>query len=301
LNQPDSLAERARPELIMHQRLPSNLNREAAIRSLFDATGRGLEIGPSYNPIVPKAGGHRVEIVDHLDTAALRRKYASEPNVDASRIEEVDHVWSGEPLSELVGTDTYDYVVASHVIEHTPDMLGFLRECAAVLRSGGRLVLVVPDKRRCFDFFRPVSSTGGVLQAHAERRTRHLPGAAFDQIANCATLGGQVGWMEQARGPLGFLHPLAAAQAIFERFRSAADYLDCHAWVFTPSSFRLIVSDLNALGMLALREEGVWATDVFEFVVILSRSGAGCPESRRDLLLACQEESTVNPFTTEAG
>jgi predicted SAM-dependent methyltransferase len=295
------LAERARPELIMPQCLPADLPREAAIRSLFDATGRGLEIGPSYNPIVPKAGGYRVEIVDHLETAALRRKYANEQNVDASRIEEVDHVWSGESLSELVGTAKYDYVVASHVIEHTPDMLGFLGECDAVLRPGGRLVLVVPDKRRCFDFFRPVSSTGGVLQAHAERRTRHLPGAAFDQIANCATLGGQVGWMEQARGPLGFLHPLAAAKAIFERFRAAADYLDCHAWVFTPSSFRLIVSDLNAIGMLALREEGVWTTPMFEFVVILSRSGVGCPESRRDLLLACQDESAVNPFTTAAG
>jgi len=279
------------------EHLPTHLPREAAIRGLFDASGLGLEIGPSYNPIVPKRDGYRVEVVDHLATAALREKYAREQNIDASKIEEVDHVWTGQPLSRLAGTSRYDYIVASHVIEHTPDMLGFLKECDAMLRPGGRLVLVVPDKRRCFDFFRSVSTTGAVLQAHLDGRSRHLAGSAFDQVANCATLNGRTGWMESATGPLGFLHTLTNAKALFDTVVASQDYIDCHAWVFTPSSFRLVISDLNAVGVLPLKEEGFWGTTLFEFVTILSRSGAGCPIGRRQLLEAGHEEAAGSPFT----
>jgi hypothetical protein len=187
--------------------------------------------------------------------------------------------------------------VASHVIEHTPDMLGFLKECDAMLRPGGRLVLVVPDKRRCFDFFRSVSTTGAVLQAHLDGRSRHLAGSAFDQVANCATLNGRTGWMESATGPLGFLHTLTNAKALFDTVVASQDYIDCHAWVFTPSSFRLVISDLNAVGVLPLKEEGFWGTTLFEFVTILSRSGAGCPIGRRQLLEAGHEEAAGSPFT----
>jgi hypothetical protein len=78
-------------------------SREMKIRALFDTSGRGLEIGPSYNAIVPKSGGFRVEIVDHASTEDLRAKYSNEPNIDASRIEEVDYVWDGRPLSVVIG------------------------------------------------------------------------------------------------------------------------------------------------------------------------------------------------------
>jgi len=277
--------------------VPEGFPREAAIRSLFAPTGLGLEIGPSYNPIVPKREGYRVEVVDHLDTVALRAKYANEANVDATKIEEVDHVWHGEPLSELVGRERFDYIVASHVIEHTPDMLGFLEECAAMLKPDGELVLVVPDRRKCFDFFRPVSSTGDVLQARLERRSRHAPGSAFDQIANCATLDGAAGWMSASRGQLGFLHTVDQAAQLFDLVATSSDYIDCHAWVFTPSSFRLILKDLADIGRLPLRERGLWRSDVFEFVSVLSRSARGCPLDRPALLRAIHEELTTWPFT----
>jgi hypothetical protein len=63
-----------------------------------------------------------------------------------------------------------------------------------------------------------------------------------------------------------------------------------HAWCFTPSSFRLMVRDFNALGLLALKERAFRTTDWFEFFVILSRDGAGCTMSRLDLLKAVAAE-----------
>jgi SAM-dependent methyltransferase len=268
-------------------------SREAELRGLFDGSGLCLEIGPSYNPILPKRDGYRVESIDYCDAPTLRAKYAPHPTIDETRIEEVDHVWRGEPLSTLVGAGRFDIVVASHVIEHTPDMLGFLHECEKTLAPGGRLLLVVPDRRRCFDFFRPASTTGAVLQSHLEGRTRHTPGAAFDFVANFARLDGREGVGAAAAASFTLANSVASAHAAFEQFAVAADYQDCHAWVFTPSSFRLILDDLAGIGALALQEEGFWTTPIFEFVTILSRSGRGCPLSRPELLAASHAEAAI--------
>jgi SAM-dependent methyltransferase len=264
-------------------------SRVEEIRGLFDASGLCLEIGPSYNPILPKAEGYAVETIDYCDAAGLRAKYESHPGVDRTKIEEVDHIWRGEPLSEIVGEGRFDVVVASHVIEHTPDMLGFLLECEKTLAPEGRLVLVVPDRRRCFDFFRPASTTGSVLQAHFEGRTRHSAGSAFDFVANYANL--EPAGPEAPSGRFTLPNPVTAAAAAAARFRDAGSYEDCHAWVYTPSSFRLIASDLAAAGLLGLREEGFWETPIFEFVTILSRAGGGCPLDRPALLAAAHREA----------
>lgn len=147
------------------------------IRSLVDLGGRGLEIGPSYNPIVPKSSGANVEVLDHAPAQQLRAHYAGDVNVDSNLIEEVDFVTEGRSMVDAVGElGRYDWIIASHVIEHQPDLIGFLKDCSALLRANGKLALAVPDKRFCFDVFRPVSSTGALLQAHHEKRTR-LPRA----------------------------------------------------------------------------------------------------------------------------
>ena len=69
---------------------------------LGDATRdqRLLEIGPSYNPIVTKAEGWQVQSVDHAPKAELEAKYRTW-QVDVSRMEEVDHIWTGGPLTAV--------------------------------------------------------------------------------------------------------------------------------------------------------------------------------------------------------
>ena len=276
--------------------MTDDLPRDEAIRALFDTSGRGLEIGPSYNPIMPKHCGFQVEIVDHASTAELRSKYANEPSVDESRIEEVDYIWDGRPLSDVVGkTNQYDYIVASHVIEHTPDLLGFLKECDVMLKPTGVLVLAVPDKRRCFDLFRPLATTGNVLQAHFEERRRHLPGTAFDHVAYFATVNGVVGWAKGTKGRICLQHHLSFAKAVFDRSVASDDYFDFHAWVFTPSSFRMILRDLNEIGVLAPSEILFQAMPGIEFIVTLGRSGAGCPYDRLSLLELTWKELQESP------
>jgi SAM-dependent methyltransferase len=266
-------------------------SREEVLRGLFDTSGHGLEIGAGFSPLLPKQAGYSVEIVDHASAQELRAKYASEPAIDPARIEEVDHIWDGRPLSEVIGAKScYDFVVASHLIEHTPDMLGFLKECETLLKPKGIVVLAVPDKRRCFDVLRPLSTTGAVLQAHLEKRKRHIPAIAFDEVAYSVKLNGSPAWSEAAKGTLSQVHSLDFAQAIFDRSASSHEYFDFHAWVFTPHSFRLLIRELNELGALALQEVHFRPMSNHEFFITLSRSGSGCSLDRAALIRCIVEE-----------
>lgn len=65
------------------------MGRSETLRSMFETSGKGLEIGPSRDPLMPKKAGFDVEILDYLDAEGLRRKYAA-ASVDLSAIEKVE-------------------------------------------------------------------------------------------------------------------------------------------------------------------------------------------------------------------
>jgi SAM-dependent methyltransferase len=247
------------------------------ILHLVNRQGVGLEVGASHNPIVPKKEGFKVHILDHACAAELREKYRGH-NVNIDNIEEVDFVWRGEPLDELIGkTGAYDFIIASHVIEHTPDLISFLSQCEKLLKPSGVLSLAIPDKRYCFDYFRWPSSTGDVLQANLDRRTRHAPGVVFDHVSSAVKLGGAIAWGKESAGDLTFLHSLEEAIAALHRSKDSDDYIDVHHWRFTPSSFRLVLSDLSALGLIGLVVQCEFETIGSEFYVTLGKEKSSRP------------------------
>ncbi len=245
-------------------------------------------MGPGYNPLVPKIEGFQVETVDYTDVAGLRTKYRNNPHVDINRIEEVDHIVDGDNdiLSTIGEQKKFDYIVASHVIEHTPDLLRFLKNCENLLLPGGTLLLAVPDKRHCFDVFLPLTSTGMILQAHLDVRLRPTPGAIFDDVAYNAVRGGAIGWSNSETTELRFFAPFEDAQKAYTAAKKSDNYLDVHVWRFVPSSFRLILHDLHALGEIRLREDRFFDSVGNEFYITLSTASFGCPVDR--LTLAAQ-------------
>lgn len=132
---------------------------------------RGTEIGPSYRPILPKRDGFDTVIIDHTSAGDLKAKYGNRENVSA--IEDVDVVWRSGALEDQFGGERFDWIVASHVIEHVPDIIGFLHSCARLLKDDGKLFLAIPDKRRTFDFVKPHLEVGTAMQRHREQRSRH--------------------------------------------------------------------------------------------------------------------------------
>src|SRR5260370_8755576 len=102
------------------------MNRNELLLSLIDLSGIGLEIGPGYNPLVPKSSGRRIQTVDHAPAAELRERYRNVANVDISRIDEVAYVSARRPLAALVNNpEHYHYIDPPHMIEHSPAMLSF--------------------------------------------------------------------------------------------------------------------------------------------------------------------------------
>lgn len=257
--------------------------------------GKGLEIGPGFDPVVPKRDGFKVETLDHLSAQDLRSKYQNNPSVDVSRIEDVDFVSDGGPMLSLIGKPGYyDYIVASHVIEHTVDVLGFLLDCQALLKPTGRLVLAVPDMRFSFDCLRPVSTTGQAIDLHHSRPTRHSIGRVFDELAYNCQRDGAIAWQKNADGQLQFFRPIADAKWISEQYQAGSMFLDIHAWQFTPSSFRLMIKDLGELELIGLKEESFELSNDNEFFVVLAQAAPGCTVDRMALAqMVLREHSEI--------
>jgi SAM-dependent methyltransferase len=248
-------------------------SREHIILRGIDKATPGLEIGPSHRPVAAKRDGFHVHILDHLDAAALRAKYATH-GVDIDAIEEVDYVWSGQPLDALVGRDRFTWIIASHVIEHVPDLVGFLNACEAILAPGGVLSLAVPDKRYCFDCERENSSLGRIIDVAQAQSTNHSPGTAAEYFLKVRRKGGLIAWNERHQGTLEPVHGLEDAVQAMAKVREG-HYFDLHSWVFTPDSFRQIIRDLHDLQFTGLREQHFHPTRGCEFFVTLAKPTTG--------------------------
>lgn len=258
----------------------------------LDKKMNGLEIGPCHRPAAPKRDGWNCISVDHADRIELVRKYREHAGVDVNEIEEVDVVWTRGELSALFPHGAcFDYIIASHVIEHTPDFVGFLQSCEKLLAPNGVLSLVVPDKRYCFDRFRPISTTGQIIQSHLDGRNRHSFSTIFDEKAYACNVDGEICWDRWASTTRWQLnHAFNDAFAEANQSIKLEHYVDAHAWCFVPSSFRLILQDLNELGFSSLRELVFFDTEFCEFFVQLGVKGHCVPVSRLEMLMRIQAE-----------
>jgi 2-polyprenyl-3-methyl-5-hydroxy-6-metoxy-1,4-benzoquinol methylase len=260
------------------------MGRKSKVFHCLDPKGLGLEIGPSHSPIAPKREGFNVKILDHLSADGLKKKYAGH-GVPLENIENVDYVWNGEPFAALVsGEHVFDWIIASHVIEHTPCLITFVKNCEAVLKENGALSLIIPDKRYCFDLYREKTSLSSVLDAFREKRTIHSPGTAAEYFLNVASKNGHIAWSQGTEGEARFVHGLVDAKRAIETIEKQHAFLDLHSWVFTPYSFRLLIEDLYQLGYIRLREICFFDTEGCEFYITLAWQGSGPPFARLELV-----------------
>jgi predicted SAM-dependent methyltransferase len=267
--------------------------RQEVILSMIDAGGLGLELGPSHAPLFPKSQGYRVHTLDHCSKDDLVARFRAE-GLDVSRIEEVDFVWNGEPYAELTGhRHQYDWVVASHVVEHTTDLVGFLQDCSSILKDGGILALVVPDKRFCFDCLRATTSLAQVIDAHhAPSRSRHSKGALAEALLNVALRDGQNAWCDTDL-PINRYRFVSNLEEATASQRDEQPFRDIHRWCFTPTSMRLLIQDLHDLGYSDLLECHFRAVGRGEFYVFLNRTGQGLSLSRLEALVRIRQEELI--------
>jgi glycosyltransferase involved in cell wall biosynthesis len=254
------------------------MNRTERLTRAFTKEMRLIEVGASYNPLVPRAAGWNTVVVDHADRAELLTKYHDVPGFSAAEnVEEVDFVWRDGRLIDAIPADlhgTFDGLIASHVAEHMPDLIGFFLAASQLLKPSGTLVLALPDKRLCFDFFQPLTTTGDLLDARG--RSRHSPGTLFDYLAYFAERGIADAWNKG--GPVEpFRLPNTLEQAWASRDAPDGAYVDTHTWRFTPASFQLLILELNLLRAIPWDIEQLESADAVEFYVWLRQREVQLP------------------------
>jgi SAM-dependent methyltransferase len=284
----------------------------------------GIEIGPLDKPIVPKTNGE-VIYVDHTDTASLKEKYKNDPNVNFAAIADVDAVWGAQTLQEAIGPDRkVDYIVASHVIEHAPNLITWLEELCAVLKPGGEVRLAVPDRRFTFDYLRRDTTLADILNAYLQRARSPLPIAILDFVLNETTVINNVDAWEGKLDPAEVqpIHTVDEAITVARDSLENGNYHDVHCWVFTPWSFADLFARAGEAGLIrfACGAFHDTARHHIEFLVTLracddptevarswrhmqqavAKDDLSAPEAERDLLSANLAKCNAYVATLEA-
>jgi SAM-dependent methyltransferase len=256
--------------------------RDRALRDIDISCLRGIEVGPLDRPMVSKNEAE-IYYVDYASAEELT-KTLSDPNVNIDEIVDVDFIWKDKPLADLLGHKVpVDYIIASHVVEHVPDLIGWLKEMHDALKDGGALILIVPDKRYTFDFHRRPSAFEEIRLAYAERRRRPGLRCIMDHIANVVKLDGDSIWDGRASTDDAPFHHDPSYLAIAAERYAAGHYIDTHCWVFTPWSFLDVLGRIDAkvgLGFDLQRFETTAASEN-EFCVQLRRVAASSTDWRK--------------------
>lgn len=240
--------------------LRSNRNRTKThdLRTLalegVDLTDRRiLEIGPLDRPIVAKAPDRNVFYLDHCSTEQLRTKYQGDPVIRKDMIVDVDFISEDGRLSRAtIGENRFDCIIASHVIEHVPNLVGWLSDCSRALIPGGVLALVVPDRRYTFDHFRRTSPKAWIESAYKEDYQRPGLDQVSDHFCNVAKISSADIWLGRDVSQAPRHHDGAALSRAIADW-SAGAYIDCHSWVFEYDGFPGLMDWISTKFSLDLR------------------------------------------------
>lgn len=215
------------------------------------AAGRGLEVAPLFRPILTKAMG-KVDYTDYMSTAELRERDKSHP--DSVNLVDIDFVWApGARLKDCAGGRMYDYVVSSHVLEHVPNPVSWLEQTLEVCNPGAIIAMALPTKYNPIDLLRENTTISEWVGSYIESRSIPTAQQVFDCLHYSRTIPptvapGQLSRADAMALPSGY--NTEQAMGFAHRAFSHQVYTDVHCSVFSPDSFRDLIEQVIALGLL---------------------------------------------------
>lgn len=139
-------------------------SRTIASNYIKDKNARILELGPLNRSLLDRKKYKNYFFADIHSTEEVKDLYSGSNYlkrtgivVDLEDIIPIDYVVKDTYKETFKDLEKFDYVIASHVLEHMPNLLNFFFDVQNILTEDGELIIIYPDKRFCFDHFRSES------------------------------------------------------------------------------------------------------------------------------------------------
>lgn len=254
--------------------MPFTYHRESLTSGIDLANSTGIEIGPLVNPMV-RPDESDVRYVDRATTQELKKWYANESQLNVDDIMPISYVWGDQSLAQATGgEEQFDYCIASHVIEHIPDLISWLNEISSVLKAGGIASFAVPDKRYTFDYLRSETTLADLVDNYLAKRRKPSTKQIYDHFTNFAELDVMHAWSHDFDpSNLTRENSKASILGVCKEALQKDKYIDSHCSVFTAESFFELLEGVCELGLLDFNVRNVFPAKrgMFEFFVQLEK------------------------------
>nr|WP_314897217.1 methyltransferase domain-containing protein [uncultured Flavobacterium sp.] len=123
---------------------------------------KGLEIGgpsPIFSKEIPI-----YQVIDSLDGCNFSSQTIWEGSiVEGENFNYFENEKGFQYICEAsnlsaIPSEKYDFIIASHCLEHCANTLKTVKEWLRVVKKGGAVLFILPDKRYTFDYNRPITT-----------------------------------------------------------------------------------------------------------------------------------------------
>lgn len=263
--------------------------RKYIIRKYLKKDDRILEFGPLIRPLVSKKDYPNIFFADVKSTEDVKKLYtgndylkATGLNVDVNAIAPIDYVITKSYTETFENEEKFDVVYLSHVIEHMPDIIAFMKDVVNIIKPDGKLILLYPDARYCFDHFRNGTTFVDAYDVYKTKSANRK--AVFDFAYNVVSENiPAFFWSE--KGILDILPQNKFRDAVKLYDKAASNELpdDVHFWPFSDYQFVKFLYDMDRAGLLDFEISDFHETqyDTQEFMIVLTRKTTKSPDYKK--------------------
>lgn len=273
--------------------------REYIRTNLIKKNDRILEFGPLIRPIVSKKDHPNVFFADVRSTEDIKKLYtgndyleATGLTVDIDSVAEIDYVINKSYTETFKNEKKFDVVYLSHVIEHMPDIISFLKDVINILGKDGKLVLIYPDARYCFDHFRNGTT---FIDAYDVYKNKSINGKAVFDFTYNVVHENTPSFFWNGENIIDILPKNKFNDALQSYEKAFNNELpdDVHFWPFSDYQFVKFLYDMDRAGLLDFEISDFRETQQNnqEFMIVLS------PKKDKSLKYSTYQKilSTISP------
>lgn len=230
--------------------------RELVRKKYLKKTSRILEFGPLIRPTATKATHPGIRFADIRSTEDIKKLYTSNQYlkstglaVDIDSVVEIDYVVKDSYKETFKNEEKFDVVILSHVIEHMPDIIEFFQDIKNIVNKSGKLIIIYPDARYCFDHFRNGTS---FIDAYDVYENKPSAGKrVFDFVYN--VVNENDAWLFWNDSKVGDIIPKTKFSYALEAYEKSLDGAlpdDTHFWPFSNYQLIKFLYDMDRAGLL---------------------------------------------------